>query len=234
MLELKGVLEEWRGVPDSLESGMGDDDLIMGSTTYPPSALADPFQRHRIDARSATRSQISQPCTSRSCRPCGRASRARRSISPSSQADTSSPSPLHSSSSTRRRTRRVRRCIYFSSTTRCSSASKSDGGRCWGTAARCGSSPSGASTSARLSLLTSRTEGVRPPRSVESSSHFPDLTNAVKIKRGKETIIFRTDRPEDKKALLMAFKKVAEELMNKRRKDILSVAEAREGNVSLA
>lgn len=59
-----------------------------------------------------------------------------------------------------------------------------------------------------------------------------DLNNAVKIKRGKETIIFRTDKSEDKKLLLLAFKKVAEELMNKKRKDMLSEAEARKGDVS--
>ena len=58
-----------------------------------------------------------------------------------------------------------------------------------------------------------------------------DLQNAVKIKRGKETIIFRTDKPEYKKMLLLAFKKVAEELMNKKRKEMLSEAEARKGDV---
>jgi exocyst complex component 8 len=61
-----------------------------------------------------------------------------------------------------------------------------------------------------------------------------DLTNAVKIKRGKETIIFRTDKPEDKKMLLLAFKKVAEDLMNKKRKETLNEAEARKGDVSRA
>lgn len=30
MLELKGTLEEWRAVPDSLEGGFGDDDLLLG------------------------------------------------------------------------------------------------------------------------------------------------------------------------------------------------------------
>jgi hypothetical protein len=31
MLELKGVLEEWRAVPESLEGGWGgDDDLLIG------------------------------------------------------------------------------------------------------------------------------------------------------------------------------------------------------------
>jgi hypothetical protein len=60
----------------------------------------------------------------------------------------------------------------------------------------------------------------------------PDLQNAVKIKRGKETIIFRTDKGDDKKMLLLAFKKVAEELMNKKRKEMLNEAEARKGDVS--
>jgi hypothetical protein len=32
MLELKSVLEEWRTVPASLESGFGDDDLLLAST----------------------------------------------------------------------------------------------------------------------------------------------------------------------------------------------------------
>lgn len=53
----------------------------------------------------------------------------------------------------------------------------------------------------------------------------------MKIKRGKETIIFRTDKAEDKKVLLMAFKKVAEDLMNKKRKEMLTEAEARKGDV---
>lgn len=46
-------------------------------------------------------------------------------------------------------------------------------------------------------------------------------------------MIFRTDRAEDKKVLLMAFKNVAEELMNRKRKEMLSEAEARKGDVSL-
>lgn len=63
------------------------------------------------------------------------------------------------------------------------------------------------------------------------TSESPDLNNAVKIKRGKETIIFRTDKAEDKRVLLLAFKKVAEELMNKKRKEMLSEAEGRKGDV---
>lgn len=45
------------------------------------------------------------------------------------------------------------------------------------------------------------------------------LTNALKIKRGKETFIFRTNIPEDKKGLLRAFRSVAEELAQKKRRD---------------
>ncbi|MCO5589739.1 hypothetical protein L7F22_043707 [Adiantum nelumboides] len=54
-----------------------------------------------------------------------------------------------------------------------------------------------------------------------------ELTNAIKIKRGKESFVYRTDRGEDKRALLNAFRRVAEELANKRRKDSLAEAEAR-------
>ncbi|KAH8926705.1 hypothetical protein BT69DRAFT_1278622 [Atractiella rhizophila] len=45
------------------------------------------------------------------------------------------------------------------------------------------------------------------------------LTNALKIKQGREVFIYRTEKAEEKRALLLAFKKVAEELMNKKRKD---------------
>ena len=54
-----------------------------------------------------------------------------------------------------------------------------------------------------------------------------ELTNAIKVKRGKSTAIFRSERPEDKRALLSAFKKVAEELMAKRRKQSIWEAETR-------
>lgn len=33
MLELKSVIEEWRAVPESLEGGWGDDDLILGGVS---------------------------------------------------------------------------------------------------------------------------------------------------------------------------------------------------------
>lgn len=46
-----------------------------------------------------------------------------------------------------------------------------------------------------------------------------DLTNALKIKRGKEVCVCRAARPEDKKALLSAFRQVSQELAEKRRKE---------------
>jgi hypothetical protein len=46
-----------------------------------------------------------------------------------------------------------------------------------------------------------------------------DLTNALKIKRNKEVCVYRGQRPEDKKALLGAFKQVSSELSEKKRKD---------------
>lgn len=40
MLELKGVLEEWRAVPESLEGGWGDDDLFAaGACPIPVACL---------------------------------------------------------------------------------------------------------------------------------------------------------------------------------------------------
>lgn len=47
-----------------------------------------------------------------------------------------------------------------------------------------------------------------------------DLTNAIKIRRGKETAVFRTNRNEDKKILLSAFRQVAEGLAEQKRKNI--------------
>ena len=54
MLELKSVLEEWRTVPASLESGFGDDDLLLSSQsllllpitgTDPPTTGGSPNKR---------------------------------------------------------------------------------------------------------------------------------------------------------------------------------------------
>lgn len=46
-----------------------------------------------------------------------------------------------------------------------------------------------------------------------------DLTNAIKIRRGKESFVYRTSFPDDKKVLLGAFRKVAEDLAVKKRKE---------------
>ncbi|TXT09072.1 hypothetical protein VHUM_02546 [Vanrija humicola] len=46
-----------------------------------------------------------------------------------------------------------------------------------------------------------------------------DLTNALKIKRGKEVLLYRTTKAQDKKQLLQAFRSVAQELAEKRRKE---------------
>ena len=46
-----------------------------------------------------------------------------------------------------------------------------------------------------------------------------DLTNALKIRRGKESSVYRTAKTEDKKALLSAFRQVSQELSDKKRKE---------------
>ncbi|RSH95179.1 exocyst complex component exo84 [Saitozyma podzolica] len=46
-----------------------------------------------------------------------------------------------------------------------------------------------------------------------------DLTNALKIRRGKEVCVYRTSKAEDKKALLAAFRQVSQELSEKKRKE---------------
>lgn len=60
-----------------------------------------------------------------------------------------------------------------------------------------------------------------------------DLTNAIKIRRGKENFVYRSDRLDQKKALLGAFRKVAEELANKRRKENMREAEERKRQSTL-
>lgn len=60
-----------------------------------------------------------------------------------------------------------------------------------------------------------------------------DLTNAIKIRRGKENFVYRSDRLDQKKALLNAFRKVAEELANKRRKETMREVEERKRSSTL-
>ena len=45
------------------------------------------------------------------------------------------------------------------------------------------------------------------------------MTNVFKIKHNKETHVYRTDSPADKKGLLAQFRQVAEELSQKKRKE---------------
>jgi hypothetical protein len=45
------------------------------------------------------------------------------------------------------------------------------------------------------------------------------MTNVFKIRHGKETHVYRTENPADKKALLSQFRHVAEELAAKKRKE---------------
>lgn len=46
-----------------------------------------------------------------------------------------------------------------------------------------------------------------------------DLSNAFKIKKGKEVYVYRTERPQDKRALLNAFRRVGEDLANRRKRE---------------
>ena len=45
------------------------------------------------------------------------------------------------------------------------------------------------------------------------------MTNVFKIRHGKETHVYRTESPADKKALLSQFRHIAEELAAKKRKE---------------
>ena len=48
---------------------------------------------------------------------------------------------------------------------------------------------------------------------------YADMTNVFKIRHGKETHVYRTENPSDKKNLLGQFRQVAEELAAKKRKE---------------
>ncbi|GAA95398.1 uncharacterized protein L969DRAFT_21958 [Mixia osmundae IAM 14324] len=63
--------------------------------------------------------------------------------------------------------------------------------------------------------------------SVADLKDATNLQNAVKIKRGKETVIFRAPKLEDKRVLLAAFKKIQEEITSRRRNDSAREAQAR-------
>lgn len=53
-----------------------------------------------------------------------------------------------------------------------------------------------------------------------------DVSNALKIKRGKEVYVYRTERAQDKRALLNAFRRVGEDLANRRKRERQSVLAA--------
>ncbi len=49
--------------------------------------------------------------------------------------------------------------------------------------------------------------------------HHPDLTNVIKVRKGRETHAFRTDTLQDKKGILSLFRQLSEELAAKKRKE---------------
>ncbi|SCZ93419.1 BZ3500_MvSof-1268-A1-R1_Chr6-3g08647 [Microbotryum saponariae] len=230
MLELKSVLEEWRAVPESLEGGWGEDDLLMGEE-------GDLFLHWRIGAKK-------EADLGRCCLLTGSGSASRRNqrnsladlatlyksqlaalwegvegsqkllpYTPGRHIITETTSFVELNSATYKPKQSVH--LFLLNDAMLVSVKKRRGTGVGGptrlVAERCFS----------LSEIV-----------VVDLKDGGDLTNAVKIKRGKETVIFRTDKTEDKKVLLMAFKKVAEELMNKKRKEMLSEAEARKGDFS--
>ncbi|GAA6052688.1 hypothetical protein JCM3770_007175 [Rhodotorula araucariae] len=199
MLELKGVLEEWRAVPESLEGGWGDDDLLMAGG---PNRRT---QRNSIaDLATLYKSQLSALWEgvegSQKFLPYvpGRHIITEASTFVELHAATYKPKqPVH---------------LFLLNDAMLVSVKKRRGPGIGGP----------------VRLVAERCFNLSDIVVVDLKD-AGDLHNAVKIKRGKETIVYRTDKPEEKKMLLLAFKKVAEELMNKRRKEMLSEAEARKG-----
>lgn len=61
-----------------------------------------------------------------------------------------------------------------------------------------------------------------------------DLKNALKIKRGKEVYVYRTDKAQDKRALLNAFRRVGEDLGNKMKRERKSRADAKRADAVLS
>lgn len=60
---------------------------------------------------------------------------------------------------------------------------------------------------------------------------FLGLTDAIRIKRDREVSIFRTEKPEEKRQLLSAFKKILEDTLSRRRKESVWEAEHRRDTV---
>lgn len=61
--------------------------------------------------------------------------------------------------------------------------------------------------------------------------HLLGLTDAIRIKRDREVSIFRTEKPEEKRQLLSAFKKILEDTLSRRRKESVWEAEHRRDTV---
>ncbi|GAA5961012.1 hypothetical protein JCM3765_006502 [Sporobolomyces pararoseus] len=201
MLELKGVLEEWRAVPESLEGGFGgEDDLLTGANRRNArNSIADlaTLYKSQLSAlwEGVEGAQKLLPYVP------GRHIITEASTFIELHAATYKPKqPVH---------------LFLLNDAMLVSVKK-----------RRGPGVGGA-----VRLIAERCFNLSEIVVVDLKDGG-DLQNAVKIKRGKETIIFRTDKAEDKKMLLLAFKKVAEELMNKKRKEMLSEAEARKGDPS--
>ncbi|TNY18529.1 exocyst complex component EXO84 [Rhodotorula diobovata] len=201
MLELKGVLEEWRAVPESLEGGWGDDDLLMGA-----GGLNRRTQRNSIaDLATLYKSQLSALWEG------VEGSQKFLPYVPGRHIITEASSFLELHAATYKPKQPVH--LFLLNDAMLVSVKKRRGPGIGGP----------------VRLVAERCFNLSDIVVVDLKD-AGDLQNAVKIKRGKETILYRTDKAEDKKMLLLAFKKVAEELMNKRRKEMLSEAEARKGD----
>ncbi|KAK4699025.1 exocyst complex component 8, partial [Phenoliferia sp. Uapishka_3] len=202
MLELKSVLEEWRAVPESLEGGWGVDDLLIGGSSGPNRRT----QRNSLaDLATLYKSQLSALWEG------VEGSQKLLPYVPGRHLISESASFIELNSATYKPKQHVH--LFLLNDTMLVSVKKRRGTAVGG----------------KVRLVAERCFNLSEIVVVDLKDGG-DLTNAVKIKRGKETIIFRTDKSEDKKVLLMAFKKVAEELMNKKRKEMLSEAEARKGD----
>ncbi|GAA5868987.1 hypothetical protein JCM3774_002441 [Rhodotorula dairenensis] len=204
MLELKGVLEEWRAVPELLESGTGDDDFMLGSASTPNRR----GQRNSIaDLATLHKSQLSALWDN------VEGSQKLVPYVAGRHIITEAASFVELHSATYKPKQAVHLILLNDVMLVCLKKHRgaSAGGASRLVAERC-------FTLSEIVVVDLKDAG--------------DLQNAIKVKRGKETIIYRTDKPENKKMLLLAFKKVAEELINKKRKEMLSEAEARKGDPS--
>lgn len=204
MLELKGVLEEWRAVPELLETGTGDDDFMLGSASTPNRR----GQRNSIaDLATLHKSQLAALWDN--------VEGAQKLVPyvPGRHIITEAASFVELHTATYKPKQAVHLFLLNDAMLVCLKKHRgaSAGGASRLVAERC-------FTLSEIVVVDLKDAG--------------DLQNAIKVKRGKETIIYRTDKPEYKKMLLLAFKKVAEELINKKRKEMLSEAEARKGDPS--